>query len=512
MLHIFFYDGIDGIGGNKILIEYNESALMLDFGINFAKEGEFFNEFLKPRSIFGLKDLFTLEILPPLYGLYRKDLEIPNLWDKFRDHPLCRNLEISGILLSHSHLDHNGYISYVREDIPIYTNLTSAFLSKALQDTSRRDLGLEVCYVNPRRYEKEMLQSEKDEPYKQRKYMIIGEYKEGIDLSFWEKVDRSKKIEKNPLVFLGEETTLGEFKIKSFPVDHSVPGASSYIIDTPSGAIVYTGDFRVHGKKGYLSKNFIKEVSKIHPRVLICEGTHPEVENPTSEEKVMENAFEVIKDEDKLVIADFAPRNIERLLSFLSIAKEVNRRLVLTVKDIYVLSALSNIEEDIPDPWKDEYITLYFKPKGRRDKWEENIYNTFPEHKMIAAENIRLNERDYILCFSYYDFPALLDIYPNGGIYIYSSSEAYDEEMLVDQERIRNWINFFNFKLYGNLGKDRESSGFHASGHVHRKGLEELIEETKPEFLIPVHTLNKGFFKKFEGFCKVIYDREIWIE
>lgn len=67
------------------------------------------------------------------------------------------------------------------------------------------------------------------------------------------------------------------------------------------------------------------------------------------------------------------------------------------------------------------------------------------------------------------------------------------------------------FDLYGSLGRDREKSGFHASGHIHKKGLEELIKETKPEFLIPIHTQKRNFFKKFEGFCKVIYDREIFL-
>lgn len=87
-------------------------------------------------------------------------------------------------------------------------------------------------------------------------------------------------MERNPLIFLGEEVRVGEFKVKSFPVDHSIPGALSYLIDTPLGCIVYTGDLRLHGKKGYLSKSFIKESSRLHPRVLICEGTHPDVEDP----------------------------------------------------------------------------------------------------------------------------------------------------------------------------------------------------------------------------------------
>jgi len=42
---ITFYDGVGCIGGNKILMEDGESALFLDFGINFKAEGMFFDEF-----------------------------------------------------------------------------------------------------------------------------------------------------------------------------------------------------------------------------------------------------------------------------------------------------------------------------------------------------------------------------------------------------------------------------------------------------------------------------------
>jgi len=84
-----------------------------------------------------------------------------------------------------------------------------------------------------------------------------------------------------------------------------------------------------------------------------------------------------------------------------------------------------------------------------------------------------------------------------------SSSEAYNEEMAVDHERVKNWINFFGFKLYGRLGRDRESSGFHASGHIHGLGFEELVETISPEILIPVHSESRDFFRRFENICRV---------
>jgi len=121
-----FYDGVDCIGGNKILLEDGGTCLFLDFGTNFGAEGKFFDEFLVPRTTFGLSDLLTLGLIPPLRGLYRPDLEYKGIWEKYSGHPLHRPIEVQGILLSHAHYDHNGYLSYIRKDIPVFASMTTA--------------------------------------------------------------------------------------------------------------------------------------------------------------------------------------------------------------------------------------------------------------------------------------------------------------------------------------------------------------------------------------------------
>jgi ribonuclease J len=154
---------------------------------------------------------------------------------------------------------------------------------------------------------------------------------------------------------------------------------------------------------------------------------------------------------------------------------------------------------------------LYVRPKAVRQKWEEALLERFkaraPE-RVVDVQRVRSDQGSYILCFSYYDFHALLDIEHYGGTYIYSSSEAFDEEMLIDHQRVRNWIDFFGFKLYGTLGRDREKSGFHASGHIHGPGIEELVETVKPQILIPVHTEDRDFFLRFEGTCRVVFSQK----
>jgi ribonuclease J len=50
MVSITVYDGATGIGGNKIFVEENGRGVFLDFGKNFGKYGQFYEEFLKSRD------------------------------------------------------------------------------------------------------------------------------------------------------------------------------------------------------------------------------------------------------------------------------------------------------------------------------------------------------------------------------------------------------------------------------------------------------------------------------
>ncbi|MCX7845453.1 MAG: exonuclease, partial [Dictyoglomaceae bacterium] len=90
---LIFYDGVDCIGGNKILLEENNFSILFDFGINFNEEGKYFDEFLRPRNILGIYDLLNLNLIPPLEGLYRDDLVLPGLFDKFKNHNHYRKVD-----------------------------------------------------------------------------------------------------------------------------------------------------------------------------------------------------------------------------------------------------------------------------------------------------------------------------------------------------------------------------------------------------------------------------------
>ena len=94
----------------------------------------------------------------------------------------------------------------------------------------------------------------------------------------------------------------------------------------------------------------------------------------------------------------------------------------------------------------------------------------------------------------------LIDIQPApGGLYIYSSSEAYSEEMVMDITRLKAWLDRFGLTHAGVpdpvTRKPRpEDEGLHASGHISGDELVRLINVMDPKVVIPVHTEHPELF------------------
>ncbi|MBM3896855.1 MAG: MBL fold metallo-hydrolase, partial [Thaumarchaeota archaeon] len=115
MTSITFYGGINEIGGNKFLVEDKGTRIFLDFGMQMGKVNEYYGDFLQPRTLNGMGDLFEFGLLPKLEGIYRRDF---SKHMGFGDHN--KETKCDGILLTHAHVDHAAYIHYLRPEIPIY--------------------------------------------------------------------------------------------------------------------------------------------------------------------------------------------------------------------------------------------------------------------------------------------------------------------------------------------------------------------------------------------------------
>lgn len=513
MVWVTCYSGVNEIGGNQILIEDKEVKFFFDFGTPFGRWNQFYEEFLRPRPGAGLLDPLTMGLLPPVPGLYRTDLEYPqNIWDQLRDKPGFRDLSeanVSGVLLSHAHLDHCGYVSFLRRNIPVYSSAATAFIAKTMQDTGGgTDFEKEICYLNPREPNEDYLASIRNIRHQRKFHMVDVHSLSKEALMFWQYrcLCRARMPTWEAIQLLeGPEFSpkhIGRLTLLSFPVDHSVPGALAYAVETSVGWIGYTGDIRLHGLESQKTREFVERLKDLKPKLLICEGTRIEDVESIPEQVVFENCLQAVKNaEGKLVIADFGARNIERLKIFLEIAKLTDRKLVILAKDAYLLKYLSLVYPEIPSPHKITDIVVY---RERKDPdslagWERDIRNGL---HLVNASEVNRYPGNFMLCFSFWDIKHLIDINVTGGVYIYSSMEVYNEEQAMDLRRLHNWLEAFDFQKVGlpvevEEGKweiPEDQKGLHASGHASGKELLDMIKEIKPRVLIPVHTEKPQLF------------------
>lgn len=493
------YDGADSVGGNKIYVEYEGEGLFLDFGLNFARASQFFQEYLRERNTRGIYDLLTLGLIPEL-NVYRDDLIPSGLDTSSFPKPNLRAL-----LLSHAHLDHSGCAGYLSEDIPIIGSPETFLILKAMKDTGADPVGQEVVYFSRRSRDEgcpHVLKALARGKYEGRHLILTRKASDKAEefLRFRDPSSKENEIACFKLDLL-ERWRSSPFKVEALDVDHSIPGACAYRVSGDS-TLVYTGDLRLHG--GGREKTLALLEKFKEPDILLIEGTRcgGEREANVSEEEVRENCYRLVKEAEGLVIADFSARNFERLLIFKDIAHETGRRLLITAKDAYYLYALSseNRAFSLSNLW------ILKKWEGDSYKWKSFIYESFSS-KLVEPSEVRGNQGDFILCFSLYDFTTLLDINPRSGVYIYSSSEAFNEEEEFDFLRIYNWLKFFDFKIYGfDIEEDGErarptfAKGFHASGHLSPQDIEMVVETLKPKLIIPVHTENpRWFLRRFKN-------------
>src|SRR5271157_5403610 len=268
MVSLTVYDGAIGIGGNKIYLEENGKGVFLDFGKNFGKYGQFYEEFLKNRDTRGIHDLMYLDLLPKL-NIYRPDLIPSDL--SMSQYPA---LNVAAVLLSHAHMGHCGNIGMLRKEIPIVASKESIVIMKGLQDTGISSLETDIAYFSPRQQAGDLglyLSSTADMSYQGRDFYCTEEPSEALTSFLSSKPGqeskRAKKLEPGTCSFYANAAF--PFEISAHPVAHSIFGSMAYILRGET-TIAYTGDFRMHDRNGDATPTFINKAKDAS--VLIIEG------------------------------------------------------------------------------------------------------------------------------------------------------------------------------------------------------------------------------------------------
>jgi ribonuclease J len=245
----------------------------------------------------------------------------------------------------------------------------------------------------------------------------------------------------------------------------------------------------------------MREAASLRPTLLIVEGTrvHERARPIVSEQDVYDEALSVIRAAaGQLVLADFGPRNVERLMTFLRIAQETERRLLILTKDAYLLTALAAADPQFA-LLSHPHLAILDDVRIDIKSWDATIRSEY-RAKLVPIDEVQRDPGGFVLAFSFWDLKHLLDIDPPGGIYIYSASEAHSEEQELDIRRLFHWLKLFHLKPVGIEleadGRSQPVGRFHASGHASAEDLLQIIRTIRPKGLLPVHTEHPEFFAR----------------
>ncbi len=510
MTTLTFHGGVGEIGGNKVLLEHEGSRIFLDFGMSFGNKGAFYEEFLQPRTNNGLRDLMELGITPKIDGIYRGDLlrvegidevvrEIgcpdSHLWASpvrsYEDFERENGSPfIAGVLISHGHLDHFQYVSLLDERIPIYCSDITRTVIETAEALGSGGFEYEFTVA------------------KKRSLSSMGPqaYFPGARTVTTETVKRDYRA-------LPDRANIDRFEVRSFPVDHSVPGAVAFAIAAADGrTIVYTGDLRFHGTRSDLTERFRDAVRESRPDALVIEGTRINESSPDSEIGVEEKCLDLVSRTGGLAMVGFAWKDVTRYKTMKHVAERTGRTLVISAKLAFLLNRLRDREElDITSVADEKAVKVYVERKGgmlysKADyvnskydigygvQWDKKDPDSIDvEHLENGVRAYQIGEAPsrYLVHLDYYDFNELLDLKPPpGSTYIRASSEPFNDEMRLDEARLKRWLEHFDINA-----PTHEPCYVHASGHASGTEIAQLIHDINPKVVFPVHTEHPDAFR-----------------
>lgn len=281
--------GVEEIGRNMSIIEYGQDIILIDAGLEFP-----------------------LEETPGI------DYIIPNT--RYLENKKHR---ITGLILSHGHLDHIGAIPYLIDRIgnpPIYTTK----LTKA---------------------------------------MIVRRQEE---------FPHAAKLDARE-VKAGDVIKLGKLRVKFFEITHTIPDAIGTVIETPLGNIIYPGDFKIEtdAKQKPIHTEAYEALGKENNLVLMMESTNAEAPGFSIPEKTVHKNLEKIISEAKgRVITGTFSSLLERIIELIKIAEKYNRKVVI---DGFSMKTNVEIAKELG----------YFKPKKDVIIPLESI-NNYPMERILV--------------------------------------------------------------------------------------------------------------------------------
>ena len=256
--------------------------------------------------------------------------------------------------------------------------------------------------------------------------------------------------------------------------DHSASDACSLIISTKKNVILYTGDFRLHGRQ---SDNYLQRIKGVlvhryyagKPLTVITEATNAGKECGPSEQDVED---ELAKEFEKsgLVMVKMANQNLQRIESVYNACKRSGRIMVTEPYTAYCSLELGKQEKNLSGEPAGKPFDI--KPDGK--VWKVfNIQSDWTARLAESGELFRFGGRIKI---SKEQFDSMADRIV--AVANYGMQDFLEKRNLVSRVVYSMWT---GYPCYEKLCSKYEVKCIHASGHVYEKDLVRFIRELSPK-------------------------------
>ena len=299
-----------------------------------------------------------------------------------------------------------------------------------------------------------------------------------------------KEYLKEPKTFKAdEEFLIGDIKITPYLCDHSAFDTYMFLLDCEGKKILYTGDFRSNGRKFFQS--LLNKLPKVD--ALITEGTNLSNDKigkiNLTEKELEKRGIELLKGNDRPVFVLMAGTNIDRIVTLYKIANATKRLFLI---DTYVGVITDTIGGNIPNPRTFSNVRIFLTNPNKY-----KILKNYPKNKIGKNE---IANKNFMMCIrssmKQYLENRSKEFSFEGCVLFYSMWEGYKK-----QENMKEFLKFME-------EKGVKTISLHTSGHADEKDFDKLIKKVEPQIIIPVHTENSEWFKRYEN-CEVICDKNI---
>jgi len=442
-------------------------------------------------------------------GLFRQDLE------QLLGHQIG-SPPIGEVLFTHGHFDHVGGIPFLRPDMLHFMHPLTKMLLYAWQHTS---------YVTANQFVDSYLTMARSPKSHGKEKFVRSE---------------EAKIPRDILTFESETPfKIGDITITPYLVDHSVPGACGFILETSEGAIAISGDLRLRGRRREDTDRFFKAARDVD--YFLIEGSLLHFDHYGTEDDVIDVVSQLMKNKS-LVSVSAPPRDLDRLLSLYKACEEQKRMLVISPAQAKMLQLFNGIYNYPKLSSKHIGVLLNLKGKGLAEKEEEfqdlieeDYYNWERDYLHLSRwdkekgheskptrvfiEDIKNNQDQFAIFLRESNALGLFsEIHPaKSSIHIRSTTAPYTPDM-EEKERVfievlkhfgmydgpqedyldklyleKSKFDLFNFPITPRIHKMHQ---VHINGHMNRFETKEKIAELdRNAIILPYHTLYPQMFQ-----------------